>query len=320
MKIVVLDGITLNPNEELSWAPLKALGEVVIYESTPATQVIERMQGATIALTNKVPFTAATIAALPELKYIGVLATGFNIVDTDTAKEKGIVVTNIPAYSTMSVAQMVFAHLLNITQRVGHYADEVHNGRWDSNAEFCYWNTPLIELAGKRMGIVGFGNTGSATARIAQALGMEVWVQSSKAQSELPEGIRKAADLDELYAVCDVISLHCPLTAQNKEMINATSIAKMKDKAIFLNLGRGGLINEQDLADALRAGKLLAAGVDVLSTEPPRADNPLLKVENCFITPHIAWATYEARVRLMKQAVENLEQWQKGTPINNVAR
>ncbi len=320
MKIVVLDGITLNPNEELSWAPLKALGEVVIYESTPATQVIERMQGATIALTNKVPFTAATIAALPELKYIGVLATGFNIVDTDAAKEKGIVVTNIPAYSTMSVAQMVFAHLLNITQRVGHYADEVHNGRWDSNAEFCYWNTPLIELAGKRMGIVGFGNTGSATARIAQALGMEVWVQSSKAQSELPEGIRKAADLDELYAVCDVISLHCPLTAQNKEMINATSIAKMKDKAIFLNLGRGGLINEQDLADALRAGKLLAAGVDVLSTEPPRADNPLLKVENCFITPHIAWATYEARVRLMKQAVENLEQWQKGTPINNVAR
>ncbi|MCI5561336.1 MAG: D-2-hydroxyacid dehydrogenase [Phocaeicola sp.] len=320
MKIVVLDGITLNPNEELSWAPLKALGEVVIYESTPATQVVERMQGATIALTNKVPFTAATIAALPELKYIGVLATGFNIVDTDAAKEKGIVVTNIPAYSTMSVAQMVFAHLLNITQRVGHYADEVHNGRWDSNAEFCYWNTPLIELAGKRMGIVGFGNTGSATARIAQALGMEVWVQSSKAQSELPEGIRKAADLDELYAVCDVISLHCPLTAQNKEMINATSIAKMKDKAIFLNLGRGGLINEQDLADALRAGKLLAAGVDVLSTEPPRADNPLLKVENCFITPHIAWATYEARVRLMKQAVENLEQWQKGTPINNVAR
>lgn len=320
MKIVVLDGITLNPNEELSWAPLKALGEVVIYESTPATQVVERMQGATIALTNKVPFTAATIAALPELKYIGVLATGFNIVDTDAAKEKGIVVTNIPAYSTMSVAQMVFAHLLNITQRVGHYADEVHNGRWDSNAEFCYWNTPLIELAGKRMGIVGFGNTGSATARIAQALGMEVWVQSSKAQNELPEGIRKAADLDELYAVCDVISLHCPLTAQNKEMINATSIAKMKDKAIFLNLGRGGLINEQDLADALRAGKLLAAGVDVLSTEPPRADNPLLKVENCFITPHIAWATYEARVRLMKQAVENLEQWQKGTPINNVAR
>ncbi len=319
MKIVVLDGITLNPNDELSWAPLKALGEVVIYESTPATQVVERMQDVEVALTNKVPFTAETLAALPRLKYIGVLATGYNVVDITAARNRGIVVTNIPAYSTMSVAQMVFAHLLNITQRVGHYADEVHAGRWDRNAEFCYWNTPLIELAGKRMGIVGFGNTGSATARIAQALGMEVWVQSSKTQEELPDGIRKARDLDDLYAHCDVISLHCPLTSENKEMINAASIAKMKDKAIFLNLGRGGLVHEQDLADALRTGKLLAAGVDVLSTEPPRADNPLLKVENCFITPHIAWATYEARVRLMKQAVDNLRSWQQGTPINNVA-
>lgn len=320
MKIVVLDGITLNPDGDLSWSTLQSLGEVTLYDSTPEALVVERVKDAEVALTNKVPFTAEALTQLPQLKYIGVLATGFNVIDIAEARRRGIVVTNIPAYSTHSVAQMVFAHLLNITQRVGHYAEEVRAGRWETNSEFCYWNTPLIELHGKKFGIVGLGNTGKATADIALSMGMEVYVHSSKSASELPTGIKKATDLTHLYNICDVISLHCPLTAENKEMINAKTIAQMKDKAILLNAGRGGLLNEQDVADALRSGKLLAVGADVLSTEPPAPDNPLLRAPNCFITPHIAWATYEARQRLMKQAVDNLQQWQQGTPINNVAK
>ena len=259
------------------------------------------------------------MSALPQLKYIGVLATGYNVVDIDAAKSHGIVVTNIPAYSTSSVAQMVFAHLLNITQRVGYYADENRQGRWTKSADFCYWDTPLMELDGKKMGIVGFGNIGQATARIAQAFGMEVCVVTSKEQSSLPAGMKKM-ELDELFTSCDVVSLHCPLTPTTKEMVNANRLKLMKPQAILINTGRGPLINEQDLADALNEGRIAGAGLDVLSVEPSQKDNPLLSAKNCFITPHIAWATKEARIRLMNIAVENLKAYQEGHIINNVAK
>jgi glycerate dehydrogenase len=256
--------------------------------------------------------------ALPQLKYIGVLATGYNVVDIDSARRKGIVVTNIPAYSTHSVAQMVFAHLLHITQRVGHYASENKEGRWSNNPDFCYWDTPLVELHGKKMGIVGFGNIGKATANLALAFGMEVYVYSSKPQSLLPQGIQKRT-LDELFKECDVVSLHCPLTSDTIELVNASRLALMKPSAILINTGRGPLINEKDLADALNEGRIAGAGLDVLSIEPPRKDNPLLKARNCFITPHIAWATKEARERLMSIAVNNLKSYLQGIVINNVA-
>lgn len=319
MKIVVLDGYTLNPGD-LSWQSLKAMGEVIVYDRTAAEEVIERATGAEVVLTNKVVLDAKAIHALPVLKYIGVLATGYNVVDLEAARRRGIVVTNIPAYSTNSVAQMVFAHILNITQHVGHYADEIRGGAWSGQTDFCYWNTPLQELDGKKIGLVGFGNTGQATARIALSFGMEVYVYTSKAASQLPEGVRKCDSIDELFSSCDIVSLHCPLTDDTREMVDARRLSLMKRTAILINTGRGGLINERDLAYALRKRTLAAAGVDVLSSEPPRADNPLLRVENCFITPHIAWATYEARVRLMNQAVANLKAYQAGTPINNVIK
>jgi glycerate dehydrogenase len=240
-------------------------------------------------------------------------------VDIDAAKAHRIVVTNIPAYSTPSVAQMVFAHLLNITQRVDYYANENKQGRWTRNVDFCYWDTPLMELEGKKMGIVGFGNIGQATGRIAQAFGMEVYVYTSKPQFALPSGVKKM-ELDTLFAECDVISLHCPLTPETKELVNASRLKLMKPTAILINTGRGPLVNEQDLADALKQGVIAAAGLDVLSVEPSTADNPLLSAKNCFITPHIAWATKEARTRLMDIAVNNLKSYQKGDIINNVAK
>lgn len=319
MKIVVLDGYTLNPGD-LSWQSLKAMGEVIVYDRTAAEEVVERSTGAEVVLTNKVVLDAKAIHALPMLKYIGVLATGYNVVDLEAARQRGIVVTNIPAYSTNSVAQMVFAHILNITQRVGHYSHEIRNGAWSGQTDFCYWNTPLQELDGKKIGLVGFGNTGQATARIALSFGMEVSVYTSKEASQLPAGVRKCGSVDELFTSCDIVSLHCPLTDDTREMVNARRLSLMKRTAILINTGRGGLVNERDLAYALRKGTLAAAGVDVLSSEPPRADNPLLRVENCFITPHIAWATYEARVRLMNQAIANLKAYQEGNPINNVAK
>ena len=257
--------------------------------------------------------------ALPNLKYIGVLATGYNVVDINAAKEHNIVVTNIPAYSTQSVAQMVFAHLLNITQRVGYYSKENTNGRWAKNQDFCYWDTNLIELAGKKIGIVGFGNIGQATARIALAMDMKVLAYTSKNQADLPTGILKV-DLDELFSASDVISLHCPLTPETKELVNTKRLNMMKKNAILINTGRGPLINEKDLADALNKESIAGAGLDVLSTEPPLADNPLLTAKNCFITPHIAWATYEARTRLMQIAIDNLKSYMEGNIINNVAR
>ena len=318
MKIVVLDGYGLNPGD-LSWKGMEALGELTVYDRTSLSELMERSEGAEALITNKTLITAENMEALPDLKYIGVLATGYNVVDIEAAKARGIVVTNIPAYSTSSVAQMVFAHILNITQRVGHYAEENSKGRWTNNADFCYWDTDLVELDGKKMGIVGFGNIGQATARIAQAFGMEVLLYTSKEQSALPQGMRKVA-LDELFAESDVISLHCPLTPDTKEMVNAERLKLMKPGAILVNTGRGPLVNEQDLADALNEGRIAAAGLDVLSVEPANADNPLLGAKNCFITPHIAWATKEARTRLMQIAVQNLKSYQEGYIINNVAK
>lgn len=316
MKIVVLDAYTLNPGER-RWEELEELGEVVVHDRTAQLDVVRRAKDAEVVLTNKTILDGFILNLLPKLKYIGVLATGYNVVDLDVARQRGIVVTNIPAYSTQSVAQMAIAHLLNITQRVAHYAHEVHNGVWSAQPDFCYWNTPLIELAGKKIGIVGFGNTGQATAQIAEALGMEVWVYTSKPKKSLPKKYQKVT-LNELFSACDVVSLHCPLTAENKEMVNSFRLSLMKQGAILINTSRGGLIDEKALEQALLSGKLLGAGLDVLSSEPVPNGNPLLKLKNSFITPHIAWATRESRMRLMNQAVENLKAWMEGRTINNV--
>ena len=318
MKIVVLDGYGLNPGD-LSWESMQALGELEVFDRTLPAELHQRASDAEALITNKTIISAEDMKALPQLKYIGVLATGYNVVDIDAAKALGIVVTNIPAYSTRSVAQMVFAHLLNITQRVGHYADENNKGRWTNNADFCYWDTPLVELDGKKIGIIGYGNIGQAVAAIATALGMKVYVYSSKPQFLLPQGVQRMS-IDEIFHECDVVSLHCPLTDETKGMVNSTRLNSMKSSAILINTGRGPLVNEQDLADALNNGVIAAAGLDVLSTEPPRKDNPLLTAKNCFITPHIAWATKEARIRLMNIAVNNLKSYIGGSIINNVAK
>ena len=318
MKIVVLDGYGLNPGD-LSWSAWEALGELKVYDRTSPSELLERSEGAEVLVTNKTLITAKDMALLPELKYIGVLATGYNVVDIDAAKARGIVVTNIPAYSTASVAQMVFAHVLNITQRVGYYADENIRGRWTNNPDFCYWDTNLVELDGKKMGIVGYGNIGKATARIALAFGMKVLAYTSKEQKDLPQGVKKAT-LDELFAESDVISLHCPLTPDTKELVNANRLKTMKPNAILINTKHNPLVNEQDLADALNEGRIAGAGLDVLSVEPSVAGNPLLSAKNCFITPHIAWATKEARTRLMEIAINNLRSYQEGNIINNVAK
>ncbi len=316
MKIVVLDGYAANPGD-LCWDELRTLGDCTIYDRTTPTEVLERAAGADILLTNKTALTAGHMAELPELKYIGVLATGYNIIDMKAAKERGIIVTNIPAYSTDSVAQMVFAHILNIAQQVQHYSEEVHKGRWTQSKDFCFMDTPLIELRGKKLGIVGLGHIGYTTARIAIGFGMKVCAYTSKTNFQLPPEIRKM-ELDELFCECDIISLHCPLNDFTRGMVNAERLRRMKPTAILINTGRGPLINEQDLADALNSGIIYAAGVDVLSEEPPRADNPLLTAKNCYITPHIAWASTAARERLMQTMLENIKAYQEGKPINVV--
>ena len=315
MKIVVLDGYAANPGD-LSWDALKALGECIVYERTTPAELPERAKDADVLLTNKVVINADSMEKLPNLKYIGVLATGYNIIDTEAAHARGIVVTNIPAYSTKSVAQMVFAHILNITQRVGHYSHHIKkDAAWTNSKDFCYWDTPLMELDGMKMGIIGLGNTGMATAKIALSFGLEVYAYTSKPQEQLPEGIRSAS-IDEIFKECDIVSLHCPLTEKTKHLINSERLKTMKPTAIVINTGRGPLVNEQDLADALNNGVIYAAGVDVLSAEPPKADNPLLTAKNCFITPHIAWATKAARVRLMDIAVNNLKGFIEGKAKN----
>ncbi len=317
MKIVVLDGYAMNPGD-LSWEELKKAGDCVVYDRTAPDEVMERARGAEVLLTNKTALRAEHIEALPDLKYIGVLATGYNVVDIEAAKKRGIVVTNIPAYSTQSVAQMVFAHILNITNRVEHYAEEVRKGEWTRSRDFSYWDTPLTELDGLKIGIVGLGHTGMAAARIARSFGMEVYAFTSKPQDELPEGITSKT-LDELFTSCDIVSLHCPLTPQTRNLVNAERLAMMKPTAILINTGRGPLVDEQALADALNNKVIAAAGLDVLSSEPPKADNPLLEADNCFITPHIAWATHAARKRLMAIALDNLKGYISGKVINNVA-
>lgn len=317
LKIVVLDGYTLNPGD-LSWKDLEALGTVKIYDRTHPGEVVERATGAQIVLTNKTVLDGEALSQLPDLKYIGVLATGYNVVNLEAARRQGITVTNIPAYSTDSVAQMVFAHLLNITQRVGHYAEEVASGHWTKQADFSYWNTPLVELAGKTLGVIGLGHTGMATARIALAFGMQVLAYTNKSAAELPAGIRKADSLEQVFSDSNVVSLHCPLTETTKNLVNMERLKLMKREAVLINTGRGGLVNETDLAEALEKGLLAAAGVDVLSSEPPVPGHPLVGVKNCFITPHIAWATLEARQRLMGQAVRNIEAFLSGQPINTV--
>ncbi len=316
MKIVVLDAYAGNPGD-LSWDGMRKLGDCAIYDRTAPGDVVARAQGAEIVLTNKVVIDRKVIEALPRLKYIGVIATGYNVVDVAAASERGIVVTNVPAYSTNSVAQLVFAHLLNICDQVEHYTQEVHQGAWSRSADFTYINTPIIELAGKTMGIVGLGHIGQAVARIALALGMHVQAFTSKAQEALPQGITKA-DLDTLFATSDVVTLHCPLTDSTRGMVDARRLGLMKSTAILINTARGQLIDDMALAQALKSGKLLAAGIDVMSQEPPAATNPLLGLDNCYFTPHIGWASKEARVRLIDVITRNVAAFLKGSPINVV--
>lgn len=317
MKIIVLDGFAANPGD-ISWNELAGLGELTVYDRTAPEQVLQRAQGATALLTNKVILNAETMAALPDLRYIGVLATGYNVVDVEAAHKRGIVVTNIPAYSTMSVAQMVFAHLLNITHGVAQHAEAVRGGKWQTSPDFCFWQQPLLELEGLQMGIVGLGNIGQAVARIALSFGMRVSALTSKAVAQLPEGISKAADLQQLLTESDVVSLHCPLTSDTHHLINRDTLRWMKPSAILINTGRGPLIDDAALAEALQEGRLYAAGIDVLTQEPPRDGNPLIGLSNCYITPHVAWATRAARERLMNITVQNLRAFLEGQPIHQV--
>lgn len=318
MKITVLDGFGLNPGD-LSWSGFEALGDLTVYDRTAPEDVKANAKDAEILLTNKTVLDGDTLRSLPNLKYIGVLATGYNVVDIEAAREAGIIVTNIPAYSTMSVAQKVFALLLAVTDRVEHYAEENSRGRWSRNPDFCYWDTPLTELAGKTFGIVGLGNIGKAVARIALAFGMKVIAYTSKEPDQLPEGVTKA-HLDTLFAESDVISLHCPLTPDTFELVNADRLGTMKRTAILINTGRGPLVDEKAVATALKEGRIAAFGADVLSSEPPAADNPLLSAPGAYITPHIAWATAEARERLMDIALGNLRAYLDGRPVNDVTR
>ena len=312
MKIVILDGHVENPGD-LSWEPLAQLGEVTVYDRTAPKDVIARIGDAPIVITNKTVITREIFDACPAIRYVGVLATGYNVVDIAAAQERGIIVTNVPAYSTQAVAQFTMALLLEICHHVGRHSDSVHAGKWSACQDFAYWDYPLIELAGKTIGIIGYGRIGQATAKAAQALGMKVIAYSRHGQGE------PYVPLEELYAQADVISLHCPLTAENTGMINRETIAKMKDGVILLNTARGALINEADLREALLSGKVYAAAADVAAVEPIPADSPLLGLDNMIFTPHIAWACYETRQRLMDIAVDNVRQFLNGTPVNNVA-
>lgn len=315
MKIVILDGFTANPGD-LEWRRLEQLGELTVYDRTAPSEIIDRCKDAEVIFTNKTPLTASTLEQLPHLKFIGVLATGFNIVDINTASRLNIIVSNVPSYSTMSVAQNVFALILDITNEVSHYTSEVKAGKWSECEDFCFTDTPLMELAGKRMGIIGFGNIGRQVARISMAFGMEVSVLTSKSQDEISPFIK--TDLETLFKSCDIVSLHCPLTEDTFHLVNSERLSLMKKSAILINTGRGPLVDEEALARALNEGIIYAAGVDVLSQEPPQPDNPLLHARNIRITPHISWATREARKRLLDISVQNLECFLSGSPQNVV--
>lgn len=316
MKIVILDGYSANPGD-LSWQPLEEIGTLTVYDRTKPEETILRAKDAEVVLTNKVLIKRPEIEQLPKLKYIGVLATGYNVVDVEATHEHGIIVTNVPAYSTESVAQMVFSHLLTVTNRTEHYAILNRGGKWTSNPDFCYWDTPLTELAGKTFGIVGLGNIGQRVAAIANAFAMKVVAYTSKAADKLPSYISKRT-MEELLAESDVLSLHCPLTPDTLHLINRQTLGQMKPSAILINTGRGPLINDQDVADALKSNRLRAFCADVLTEEPPKADNPLLSCDNAFITPHIAWASNEARVRLIDVAINNVRAFATGKPQNTV--
>jgi len=319
MKIVVLDGHTENPGD-LSWEGLEKIGDTTVYDRTSVNdkaEIIKRIGDAEIVIVNKTPISADVIDACKSIKYVGVLATGYNVVDIDAAKENGIVVCNIPTYGTTAVAQFAIALLLEVCHHIGHHSKAVHNGRWAESIDWCFWDYPLIELAGKTMGVIGFGRIGQATAKIAKALGMNI-IAVDEYQNDAGKEIGEYVTLDELLAKSDVISLHCPLFPSTEGIINKDSIAKMKDGVIILNNSRGPLIVEQDLADALNSGKVYAAGLDVVSTEPITNDNPLLSAKNCIITPHISWAPKESRQRLMDIAVDNVNAFVNGSPVNVV--
>lgn len=318
MKIVILDGYTLNPGD-LSWDALKELGDVVLYDRIPKELILERSAGAEILFTNKTPLSSETIAKLPGLKYIGVLATGYNVVDVKAAAEHGIIVTNIPTYGTYSVAQMVFALLLELCHHVQEHSNKVRKGDWSGCADFCFWNYPLVELSGKTIGIIGFGRIGRQVAKIADAMGMKVMAYDSYKGNNPDIADFRWAEIEEMLKESDVISLHCPLFPETANMINKDSLTLMKPSAFLINTSRGGLIADQDLSDALNSGRIAGAALDVLSVEPPKSDNPLLTAKNCLVTPHIAWATKEARTRLMETAVQNLKDFLAGTPGNVVS-
>ena len=316
MKIVILDGYSVNPGD-LSWAELESCGELTVYDRTAADEVAARAKEADAILTNKVVISAGIMDRLPKLKYIGVLATGYNVVDTEAAARHGITVTNVPAYSTDSVVQMTFAHILNMTNRVAHYARLNREGKWSSSPDFCYWDTPLGELAGKTLGVVGLGNIGYKVACMARDFGMDVFACTSKNSAGLPPGIQKTT-FNGLLGISDVLTLHCPLTPKTKEMINKDTLSRMKRGALLVNTGRGQLVNEADVAKALADGQLGGYGADVMTQEPPAADNPLLGAPNAYLTPHIAWATVEARKRLVAIAADNVKAFAKGSPQNVV--
>lgn len=316
MKIVVLDGHTLNPGD-LSWEAMQQLGELTVYDRSPKASVIGRAKEAEVIFTNKVILTREELQQLPRLKFIGVLATGYNVVDPEAAREAGIIVTNIPAYSTDSVAQLVFAHILHWANRVGLHAEEVRDGKWTGYRDFMYTTTPQLELAGKKLGIIGFGRIGQAVARIGSAFGMKVMFHNRSVKSGFPEEWEQK-DLETVFRESDYLSVNCPLTEDNREFINKELMALMKPTAFLINTARGALVKEQELADALNSGIIAGAGLDVLALEPAREGNPLLTAKNCFITPHIAWATLEARTRLMQTAVHNLKAFLEGRPVNVV--
>jgi glycerate dehydrogenase len=316
MKIVILDGHTLNPGD-LSWDDLAKFGELKVYERTPPELVAERCTGAEVIITNKALVARETIDALPDLRYIGVTATGVNIVDCEAASERVIPVTNVPGYGPKSVAQMAFAHILNLTQRTAHHANEVSEGRWASCPDFCFTDFPLVELDGLTLGILGYGTIGKETAGIGQAFGMKV-IAHSRSLKENIEGEVEAVSMDRLFGQSDVLSLHCPLTPETDRVVNSENLAKMKPSAFLINTGRGQLVDEEALADALNAGRVAGAGLDVLSSEPPSPDNPLIGAKNCFVSPHIAWATYAARKRLLATTANNLRSFMEGKTANVV--
>lgn len=319
MKIVILDGYTENPGD-LSWDELAALGELTVYDRTPVedeAEIIRRIGDAEVVFTNKTPISRNTIDACPSMKFISMLATGYNVVDYVYAKEKGIPVTNVPTYGTASVGQFAIALLLEICHHIGHHSDGVHRGDWEHAIDWCYWDYPLIELDGKTLGVIGFGRIGQTTGKIAKALGMKVLAYDGH-PNQTGSAIAEYVDLDTLLAQSDVIALHCPLFPETQGIINKETISKMKDGVILLNNSRGPLIVEQDLADALNSGKVAAAGLDVVSTEPIRSDNPLLSAKNCIITPHISWAPKESRQRIMDCAVENVKAYLAGAPVHVV--